>query len=274
CNFTNMYSAPENFICENPSFHKSALARFTPDDFIRLVRERRIAFHEKKLGQLFCDGSSRQIIDLLLDQCKRLNVEMQLNCTVSSIHKDSRFTLSTSYGEIECESLVIASGGLSIPKIGATSFGYDVARQFGIRVTELRPGLVPLTLAGDEGRALSEISGVSLDARVRCERTEFRENILLTHRGLSGPAILQISSYWHPGDSITIDANPEPNGPALPKRFLQKFREVYGERPNLLREWLVKPSGTEGYAKAEVTVGGIDATELSSKTMESTRVPG
>ena len=273
CNFTNVYSSPEHFICGNPNFHKSALARYTPEDFVRLVRQHRIACHEKKLGQLFCDGSSQQIIDMMLNECERAHVEIRVNCGVSEIRKEDRFLLTTNLGEIECTSLVVATGGLSIPKIGATSFGYDVARQFGIRVTELRPALVPLTLAGDEGRAFGEISGVSLDANVRCGRDSFRENILFTHRGLSGPAILQISSFWKPGASIVIDALPD-GGSYPPKRFLQKFRELYGAAPELLHEWTLKPSGTEGYAKAEVTLGGVDSNELSSKTMESKRVPG
>jgi predicted Rossmann fold flavoprotein len=251
------------------------LARYTPDDFIRLVRKHRIAYHEKKLGQLFCDGMSQQIIQLLLKECEKAKVEVRLNCAVSEkIRKDVRFSLSTDAGDIECASLVIATGGLSIPKIGATRFGYDVARQFGIRVTDLRPGLVPLTFDGQEGRAFAEISGVSLDADVRCGRASFRENVLFTHRGLSGPAILQISSFWKPGDPIVVDALPGSDLRGLPKRFLQKFRELYGDAPERLREWIVKPSGTEGYMKAEVTLGGVDTKELSSKTMGSTRVPG
>jgi len=274
CNFTNIYSGSENFICSNPNFHKSALARYRPEDFIRLVRQHRIAYHEKKLGQLFCDGSSQQIINLLLKECEQSNVGVRLNCSVSEIHKDTQFTVTTNLGDIECKSLVIASGGLSIPKIGATSFGYDVARQFGLRIVETRPGLVPLTLAGREGEAWSEISGVSVDANVRYGRVSFRENILFTHRGLSGPAILQISSFWKPGESIVIDATPDPELSRPPKRFVQKFQELYGLKPELLRDWMVIPNGTEGYAKAEVTVGGVDTTELSSKSMESQKVPG
>jgi predicted Rossmann fold flavoprotein len=266
CNFTNIYTAPENFISGNPNFHKSALARYTPEDFIRLVRRHRIAYHEKKLGQLFCDGSSQQIISLLLKECESAGAGVQVNCAVTSIRKHERFSLLTNTGELETRSLVIATGGLSIPKIGATDFGYRIARQFGIKVTEVRPALVPLTLGGDQGRSLRELSGVSLEADVSCGRVSFRENVLFTHHGLSGPAILQISSYWKPGDAIVVVPKQHP------RRFVQKWRELYGETP--LEEWRVIPSGTEGYAKAEVTLGGIDTTELSSKTMETRSVPG
>ncbi|MBI4474018.1 MAG: NAD(P)/FAD-dependent oxidoreductase [Acidobacteria bacterium] len=274
CNFTNTYTSPEKFISSNPNFHKSALARYTAEDFIRLVRKHRIAFHEKKLGQLFCDGSSQQIINLLLRECDDTGVEIRTACAVRRIHKNASFTVVTDEAELESSSLVIATGGLSIPKIGATDFGYKVARQFGIRSTETRPALVPLTLGGPEGSALQELSGVSLEAVVRCGRTSFQENILFTHRGLSGPAILQISSFWKLGDSIVIDALPGGDMKALPRRFLKKWHELYGGRTGLLREWTLVPSGAEGYAKAEVTLGGIDTTELSSKTMEAVRVPG
>ena len=266
CNFTNVYTTPENFISANPNFHKSALARFTPEDFIRIVRRHRIAYHEKKLGQLFCDGASQQIIDMLLKECAAARVDIRVNCFVTSIRKNGQFLLSTSVGDFECKSLVIATGGLSIPKIGATDFGYKVARQFGLRLTETRPGLVPLTLDGDEGRALRELSGVSLDADVRCGRVAFRESMLFTHRGLSGPAILQVSSYWNPGDPIVVEPR------TLPRRFVQKWSDLYGAEP--INIWQLFPSGTEGYAKAEVTRGGVDTAELSSKTMEARRVPG
>jgi predicted Rossmann fold flavoprotein len=266
CNFTNIHMSPEHFISSNPSFHKSALARYTPEDFIRLVRRHGVAYHEKKLGQLFCDGSSQEIIDMLLKECDSAGVTMQVHCTVTSIRKGKLFELETSRGDLETHSLVIATGGLSIPKIGATDFGYKIARQFGIKVTGLRPALVPLTLGGDEGRSLRELSGVSLEAGVSCGRAAFRENVLFTHRGLSGPAILQISSYWKPADAIVVEPNQHP------RRFVQKWRELYGEAP--LEKWTVVPSGTEGYAKAEVTLGGIDTDELSSKTMEARHVPG
>jgi len=277
CNFTNIYTGPEHFISGNPNFHKSALARFTPEDFIRLVRRNRIAYHEKKLGQLFCDGTSQQIIGMLLNECEAVGVDIHVECAVSKIEKNQRFALSTNLGELDCASLVIATGGLSIPKIGATDFGYAVARQFGLRITDLRPALVPLTLSGDEGLACRELSGISLDAVVTCGRTSFRENLLFTHRGLSGPAILQISSYWRPGDAIVIDVLQENDRRHLPRRFIQKWRELYGsgsDTPEKLRQWRLVPSGSEGYAKAEVTLGGVDTQLLSSKTMETQQVPG
>src|SRR5437870_1720000 len=195
CNFTNIHTTPEHFISGNPNFHKSALAQYTPEDFIAMVRRHRIAFHEKKLGQLFCDGTSQQIIGMLLKECAAARVEIRAASQVTRIQKDKGFVVSTNTGDLACESVVIATGGLSIPKIGATDFGYKVAHQFGIALTDVRPGLVPLTLGGDEGRSLRELSGVSLDADVACGRASFRENILFTHHGLSGPAILQISSY-------------------------------------------------------------------------------
>jgi predicted Rossmann fold flavoprotein len=266
CNFTNIYTTAEHFISGNASFHKSALSRFTPEDFIRIVRRHRIVYHEKKLGQLFCDGTSQQIIRMLLKECVEARVEIHLSCEVRQIRKDRTFTLFSNLGTFECQSLVIATGGLSIPKIGATDFGYRIARQFGLRVTELRPGLVPLTLAGDEGRLLRDLSGVSLEADVSLGRVSFLENILFTHRGLSGPAILQISSYWKPGDSILIQPKQHP------RRFAQKWHELHGAEP--IDDWSLRPSGTEGYAKAEVTVGGVDTSELSSKTMEVRSVPG
>jgi len=266
CNFTNIFTASEHFISGNASFHKSALSRFTPEDFIRLVRRHRIAYHEKKLGQLFCDGTSQQIIKMLLKESSEAGVQIHLTCSVTEIRKDSTFTLFSNLGRFECKSLVIATGGLSIPKIGATDFGYKIARQFGVRVTQLRPGLVPLTIAGDEGRFLRELSGVSVEANVSLGRVSFRESVLFTHRGLSGPAILQVSSYWKPGDSIVIQPIQHP------RRFVQKWRELYGTQE--LADWNLKPSGTEGYPKAEVTVGGVDTDELSSKTMEARNVPG
>ena len=266
CNFTNIYTTPENFISENAHFHKSALSRFTPEDFIRLVRRHRIGYHEKKLGQLFCDGSSQEIIKMLLKECTEAGVDIRTGSFVTQFRKDRTFTVFSNLGQFECQSLVIATGGLSIPKIGATDFGYKIARQFGLRVTQLRPGLVPLTLAGDEGRLLRDLSGVSLEASVSLEHVSFLENILFTHRGLSGPAILQISSYWTPGEAILIEPKQQP------RRFVQKWHELYGDEP--IADWSLRPSGSEGYAKAEVTVGGVDTNELSSKTMEVRSVPG
>jgi predicted Rossmann fold flavoprotein len=264
CNFTNVYTAPENFISKNTSFHKSALARYTPDDFVRMVRRHRIAYHEKKLGQLFCDGSSQQIINMLLKECDR--VEIRCSSNVIDIRKDDCFVVSTNAGTLEASSLVIATGGLSIPKLGATDFGYRIARQFGLRVTSVRPGLVPLALAGEEGRSLAELSGISFDADVICGQVRFRENVLFTHRGISGPAILQVSSYWRPGETLVIEPK------SCPRRLAQKWQTLYGTEP--MDKWTLVPAGTAGYAKAEVTVGGVDTAELSSKTMEAHRVAG
>ncbi len=266
CNFTNLHSAPENFITTNGNFHKSPLARYTPEHFIHMVRRHRIAYHEKKSGQLFCDGTAQQITNMLLKESAAHHVHVKFSCDVNSIKKDTNFTLTTNQGVFESDSLVIATGGLSIPKTGATDFGYRVARQFGIRIVETRPALVPLTLGGGEGPALRTLSGISLDAQVVSDNVSFREKILFTHRGLSGPAILQISSYWKPGETIVIHPYERPH------RFVQKWKELYGTTP--IREWRVEPSGTEGYARAEVTRGGVDTRELSSKTMEARRVSG
>ena|SRR5436190_8239682 len=256
CNFTNIHTQAENFISGNSSFHKSALSRYKPEDFLRLVERHRIAWHEKKLGQLFCDRSSQDILGMLKKECVAVGAKILPGCRVENIEK--AFTVSTNLGVFECSALVIATGGLSIPKIGATDFGYRVAKQFGVRVTTLRPGLVPLLF--DEPRELHGLHGVSFEAEVRCGRTSFRENVLFTHRGLSGPAILQISSYWKPGETISIAAVGH-----RPRRFVQAWKED---------EWSVSPTGTEGYAKAEVTSGGVDTNELSSKTMEAKKAPG
>ena len=289
CNFTNLYTTPDNFISENPNFHKSALSRYQPSDFIALIEKHRIRYHEKKLGQLFCDGSSQQVIDLLLAECVAVRSRVLLDCRVNSIRKRDRFVLSTNLGEFDCASLVIATGGLSIPTLGATDFGYGVAKQFGLRITPLRPALVPLVLDRVGARPFQELHGVSLDANVQCGPATFRENILFTHRGLSGPAILQISSYWKPGTAVTIDVLPEEKPVKdLPKRFMQIWNELYAPaKPSAqwsrkeaeefhyrLRHWSVSPEETEGYPKAEVTLGGVDTRELSSRTMETTRVPG
>jgi hypothetical protein len=209
CNFTNLHTRPENFLSQNPNFHKSALARYTPADFIALVEKHGVRWHEKKLGQLFCDHSSREIVSLLLAECAEAEVRIRVNCEVRSVSRTDSFSVETSQGIFEASSLVIATGGLSIPKMGATDFGYHVARQFGLNVIEPQPSLVPLTLGAEELRGLSALSGVSVDALVACNGQQFRENLLITHRGLSGPAILQISSYWNPGDRITIDLLPE-----------------------------------------------------------------
>src|SRR5215831_17523459 len=266
CNFTNTYTTAENFICQNPKFHKSALARYTPGDFIGLVREHGIAFHEKKLGQLFCDTTSEAIIQMLLKESHEAGVEVRTGCRVSEISKPRGFVLVTNQERMTCESVVVATGGLSIPKIGATDFGYRIARQFGLRITETRPALVPLTFDGLEGRIFKELTGVSVEAMVSSGRTRFRENVLFTHRGLSGPAILQISSYWKPGDSIAMDLFPdEPNDVAIdptiirrefPQRLAQTWLELYApsvpfpqwsrkqmdEFSHQLRQWRLTPS--------------------------------
>ena len=273
CNFTNLYTSPEHFISQNPSFHKSALARYRPEDFIAVIQRHRIAYHEKKLGQLFCDGSSQQVIDMLKAECAAVKARIVVNCRVESIHKRERFVIRTNVGDFESSSLVIATGGLSIPKLGATGLGYDVARQFGLKVTPVRAALVGLMLDGAEMKPFRDLHGVSLDAIVRAPRVEFRENVLFTHRGMSGPAILQISSYWKPGTEITLDFLPDEKDPkTLPRRFLRVWDSGYTLEE--LHNWRVIPSGTEGYEKAEVTAGGVDTSELSSQTMEAKSVPG
>jgi len=307
CNFTNIHAAPENYLSANPNFCKSALARYTPQDFIALVEKHRIRYHEKKLGQLFCDGSAREIVGMLLAECGEAGAEIKSGTTIRSVEKNSSFKIETSKGEYECESLVVATGGLSIPKIGASDFGYLMAKEFGLRIRETRPALVPLTFAPNRIEQLKELSGVSIDALVRCNGSEFRENILLTHRGLSGPAILQISSYWKRGDRLSINLLPDGDaralldtkhesgmelanllGKHLPKRFAHAWCDLYSaakpvnrlskkeleEIAGKLHCWRLEPDGTEGYGKAEVTIGGVDTDELSSKTMEAKHVSG
>jgi predicted Rossmann fold flavoprotein len=307
CNFTNIHSDAGNFLSANPSFAKSALARYTPQDFIALVEKHGIAYHEKKLGQLFCDESSRLIIEMLLSECEAAKVEIRLNCLVSQVEKDAAFVVETNQGRFEADSLVVATGGLSIPPLGATDFGYRLARQFGLRIQETRPALVPLTFAANKLQELKALSGVSLDALVACDGADFRENILLTHRGLSGPAILQISSYWKKGETLSIDLLPDREAREiltakhqsetelanllshyLPRRFAHAWCELFApSRPlksystreleeiaRRLKDWHLQPDGTEGYRKAEVTLGGVDTAELSSKSMEARRAPG
>ncbi|GEP59293.1 NAD(P)/FAD-dependent oxidoreductase [Reyranella soli] len=299
CNFTNLDSRPEAFLSANPHFCKSALARYTQHDFIALVGKHRIAWHEKTLGQLFCDGSARQIVAMLLAECAANQVEVKVAHRITGIDKADRFTVTTDHGAFTSSSLVLATGGLSIPKMGATGFAHDVARRFGLRLTETRPALVPLTLN------VPELSGVSLEVVTRLGRASFREAMLFTHRGLSGPAILQISSYWRGGQEIAIDLLPDVDassflkerkrtrpkaelrtvlGEVLPQRLAQHLAnegtmanardrdlDALAER---LKTWKIVPTGTEGYAKAEVTVGGVDTDELSSRTMEAKKVPG
>jgi predicted Rossmann fold flavoprotein len=307
CNFTNLNASAENYLSQNPDFCKSALARYTPSDFIALVEKHRIAYHEKKLGQLFCDQSSKQIIQMLLDECAAAGVRIHLNCGVSAVSKDGSFRVRTGREEFASQTLVIATGGLSFPRIGATDFGYRIARQFDLATTELRPGLVPLTFNERDAADFAGLSGISIDTRVSCRGKTFRENTLVTHRGLSGPAILQISSYWREGDALQIDLLPGKDTEALfqaearsqaelstvlsqflSRRFVLKWcernaaskpmarytqRELAAIRQQL-HNWQVRMEGTEGYGKAEVTLGGVSTTELSSKTMECRRVPG
>jgi hypothetical protein len=306
CNFTNIHCKPENFLSSNPDFCRSALARYTPRDFIALVEKHGIAYHEKKLGQLFCDESSQRIIDMLRAECDASDVVWQMPCNVGTTEKaGDRFVVKTDKGEFRSASLVIATGGLSVPKLGASPFGYKVAERFGLAIVAPRAGLVPLAFDAQELARYGDLSGVSVDALVSCHGGRFRENLLFTHRGLSGPAILQISSYWTPGEPIHIDLLPQHSGAAilfanrrsrtlpatvlaetLPRRFAQQWCEAMGAtRPidqmsdralrtlaEALHDWQVKPCGTSGYAKAEVTLGGVDTDELSSKTMEAKRV--
>jgi predicted Rossmann fold flavoprotein len=307
CNFTNIYAKPDNFLSQNPHFAKSALARYTPQDFCRLVEKYKIPYHEKKLGQQFCDKSSQEITELLKKECALAGVEILCDSKVTAVKKDELFTLTTNRGTFRCQSLVIATGALSIPPLGATDFGYNVAKQFGIKVNACRPGLVPLTFQDKDLRIFKDLSGVSLDAIVSLKNASFRENILFTHRGLSGPAILQISSYWQPKETIHINLYPVGDlfeilkanhkekitlknflKDLLPSRLTELLCEHFLENKPLnqyslkqleetarfLHGWTVVPGGTEGYAKAEVTVGGVDTNELSSKTMEAKKVPG
>lgn len=312
CNFTNLYCEPANFLSHNPHFCKSALARFTQWDFIALVAKHGVPYHEKKLGQLFCDHKSSDILGLLLEECEQAGVELRLNTSVSAIsHHEGGYHLETSQGPAQCESLVIATGGLSIPTLGATGFGYQVARQFGHTVLPTRAGLVPFTVTDPQLKALCEaLSGTSVeDCRVSCNGQSFVENILFTHRGLSGPAILQISSYWQPGDVVSIDLLPaldlptwlaeqqreRPNSELktlLAELFTKKMAGLLAEQwftskpmkqysPGELKaiaerlgNWQLVPAGTEGYRTAEVTLGGVDTREVSSKTLESLKSPG
>lgn len=312
CNFTNLYCEPANFLSHNPHFCKSALARFTQWDFIALVAKHGVPYHEKKLGQLFCDHKSSDILGLLLEECEQAGVDLRLNTSVSEISRhDGGYRLETSQGPAQCESLVIATGGLSIPTLGATGFGYQVARQFGHTVLPTRAGLVPFTVTDPQLKALCEaLSGTSVeDCRVSCNGQSFVENILFTHRGLSGPAILQISSYWQPGDVVSIDLLPaldlptwlaeqqreRPNSELktlLAELFTKKMAGLLAEQwftskpmkqysPGELKaiaerlgNWQLVPAGTEGYRTAEVTLGGVDTREVSSKTLESLKSPG
>ncbi|MHB8210013.1 MAG: BaiN/RdsA family NAD(P)/FAD-dependent oxidoreductase [Acidithiobacillus sp.] len=311
CNFTNLWVTPSQYLCSNPHFPKSALARYTPADFTALVEKHGLAYHEKELGQLFCDGSSRQIVQMLLNECAASGVTIETSCGIERVHKITEgFNLRTTRDEVQTEALVVATGGLSIPSMGATGFGYEIARQFGHDVLPTRPGLVPLTLSGSHQAHYKDLAGVTLPGvKASVARQSFRGGLLFTHRGLSGPSILQISSYWQPGDSLHIDLLPDQDvgewlleqrtarplaalktvlGDALPKRLAQRLCEQwFDSRPmrqyrsaelrligNQLNAWPITASGTEGYRTAEVTLGGVDTDGLSSSTLQSKLVPG
>jgi predicted Rossmann fold flavoprotein len=305
CNFTNVHCRPENFLSANPHFAKSALARYTPADFIALVEKYRIPYHEKTLGQLFCDRSARDILAMLEEECRLARVSIFLQTQVQEVSHSSEFAVRSPDAEFRAPMLVIATGGLSIPKMGATSFGYDVARQFGIKIQEPRPGLVGFVLDAKERSRYCDLSGVSMEVIASCDGQEFREKMLITHRGLSGPAILQVSSYWGNSHSVEIDLLPNremtaallaSNAPRtlaglrsqvrtlLPNRFADRWLELHTppawtnsalqQWEKEAHAWTITPAGTEGFEKAEVTVGGIDTDELSAKSMECRKVPG
>jgi len=309
CNFTNIHASPKNFLSQNKHFCISALSRYTQRDFIKLVERYRIAYHEKTLGQLFCDGSATQIIDMLLDEMHRYGARLQLETAIENVEKTERgFVIRHSGGTVSAKSLVIASGGKSIPKMGATGFGYETATRFGLRMVETRPGLVPLTFEPHLLERLKPLAGVAVDAVVSCKKTNFAEAMLFTHRGISGPSILQISSYWREGDEIVISMLPQTdlfealreqrskNGKQalqtalsyfIPKKLAQLIAAdfpasnladlsdaVLRRAAAAVNDWRVKPAGSEGYRTAEVTLGGVDTRDLDSKTMEAKNVPG
>ncbi len=312
CNFTNLWCEPANFISHNPHFCKSALARYTQHDFVALVEKHGIPYHEKTLGQLFCDNSSKDIVAMLLDECAAADVRIETRCSISSVAGAGPYSVETDMGDFTAPSLVIASGGLSIPKMGASGFGYEVARQYGLNVFDTNAALVPFTLTGALHDLATRLSGVSTRATVSCGGTAFTEDILFTHRGLSGPAMLQISSYWQPGDEIALDLLPgidagemllegksaQPRtrlrrllAGHLPKALVDELQALWfaklAETPlqgirnetlidlgAKLQDWRVRPAATEGYRTAEVTLGGVDTNELSSRTMECKKHPG
>ena len=313
CNFTNYYAEPSNFLSHNEHFCKSALSRYTQWDFIGLVEKHGIPYHEKKLGQLFCDNKAKDIVNMLLDACSNVGAAVRTQCAIEQVDKTEQgFLLTTSQGKWQCRSLVIATGGLSIPTMGATGFGYDIAKQFGLTVLPTTAGLVPFTLTPSLLEQFEGLSGTSADASVSCNGESFRENILFTHRGLSGPSILQISSYWKPGDRIHIDLFPDTDlfqalkdsqqarpkshintllAETLTKKLADRLTDLWfgdiKDKPlaelsneslqrvaKQCQSWSLKPTGTEGYRTAEVTLGGIDTDEVSSKTFEAKKVPG
>jgi predicted Rossmann fold flavoprotein len=306
CNFTNIHTSHANYLSNNPRFCMSALARYKPADFIKLVEKHHIAYHEKTLGQLFCDGSSKQIIAMLLSECAAADVEIRINQAVHNVEKQDSGFMVKAHEDLSCESLVIATGGLSIPKMGATGFGYDIAKQFGLNIIELRPALVPFTF---EQQKFASLAGISSEAIAECGSVNFREGMLFTHRGLSGPAILQISSYWREGAEVKLNlapnidvfdelkqmrqTNPRQELPTaiaqlLPKKLSHYICDASGFTGRLsdcsnaqlqtiataINAWILRPDGTEGYRTAEVTLGGVDTRELSSKTMEANAIKG
>jgi len=310
CNFTNLGTTPKQFLSANPHFCKSALARYTPLDFVEMVERHGIGYHEKELGQLFCNDSSKQIVKMLLDECAAANVQVDVGCSVHSVAQSAGgFLIDSSSGKSSASALVVATGGLSIPSMGASGFGYQLAQQFGHRVLPTRAGLVPFTLSGTHLDRLADLSGVALPVTARCNNTSFSHSMLITHRGVSGPALLQISSYWQPGEALHLDLLPNDDAHArlkemqaerplaelrtvlselLPKRFAQRLCETWFTSKPMrqysahdlqavvasLNDWPLVVSGTEGYRTAEVTLGGVDTDELNSSTMQSKRVPG
>jgi predicted Rossmann fold flavoprotein len=303
CNFTNLHCQPEHFLSANPHFAKSALARYTPADFTALVEKHGIAYHEKTLGQLFCDRSARDIVEMLESECRVARVQIVLSSKIHEIRRADQFVVGTETAEFHAPVLVIATGGLSIPKLGATSLGYDLARQFGLKIRPTKPALVPLVLGANDREQYCDLAGVSAEVVASADHHAFREKMLITHRGLSGPAILQISSYWNQDQPIRIDLAPDRDvtsavresslrqsaarsalSEILPKRLATRWLDLHAPRTwnnraleeleHQLHQWVVRPVTTEGYEKAEVTAGGVDTGELSSKTMESRSVPG
>jgi predicted Rossmann fold flavoprotein len=304
CNFTNLHTQPKHFLSENPHFAKSALARYTPADFIALVEKHGISYHEKTLGQLFCDNSATQIITMLESECRYANVKIVVDANVREVRRDTAFSVSTAETEYRAPVLVVATGGISIPKMGATGFGYDLARQFGLNIVAPRPALVPLVFHPADRKRYSDLAGVSAEVIASAGNSAFREKMLFTHRGLSGPAILQASSYWKEGEALQIDLAPGREATQkireagtrsaavaekalhefLPQRLAERWLKFHPPKAwtNLalddfereLHAWTIRPAGTEGYEKAEVTAGGVDTAELSSKTMEARKVPG
>jgi len=304
CNFTNFHCRPENFISANPHFAKSALARYAPADFIALVQSHSIPYHEKTLGQLFCDRAARDITDMLEAECRAANVDLFLNTAIQEVRHATEFVLHAADAEFSAPVLVVATGGLTIPKMGATDFGYQLARQFGIKIRPTRPALTPLVLGGADRSTYCDLAGVSTEVIASTDHLSFREAMLITHQGLSGPAILQISSYWDKGEPVRIDLAPDREvfaslrssstrnaaaaraalQLALPNRFATRWLDAHlpprwtnehlARLERELHQWTITPAGTEGFDKAEVTLGGVDTDELSSKTMESRKVSG